>query len=272
MNLGNAAWGFRETPLEEQLKITRDMGLDVLELGIANAPNDIPLDADSADLENVKALYKKYGVKLDCAATGNDFTTGTRDDVPKIKKVIDICSFLRVKYLRVFAGFSPVESVVGGRWNTMIECLKEICAYADEKGVTLTVETHGGVNAFDDGGVEHFLSTSADPTSLYKMMSELPETIKVNFDPANLWAVGVKHPEEVYNTLKDRIAVAHLKDFAEMESGHIKPAACGESDMDWDLILKAMSDFKGNALFEYENVEDIKEGLLRSYNYIKEKL
>ena len=272
MNFGNASWGFRETPLEEQLKITHDMGLNVLELGIANAENDIPLDADSAELENVKALYEKYGVKLDCAATGNDFTTGTKNDVPKIKKVIDICSFLGVKYLRVFAGFSPVESVVGGRWNTMIECLKEVGAYADEKGVTLTVETHGGVNGFDDGGVEHFLSTSADPSALYKMMSELPDSIKVNFDPANLWAVGIKHPEEVYNNLKDRVAVSHFKDFADMESGHIKPAACGESDMDWSLILKAMSDFNGYALFEYENVEDIKEGLLRSYNYIKEKL
>ena len=35
MQLGNAAWGLRETPLEQQLAITAAMGLDLLELSIA---------------------------------------------------------------------------------------------------------------------------------------------------------------------------------------------------------------------------------------------
>ena len=64
MNFGNAAWGFRETPLEKQLEITRNMGLDILELGIANAPKDIPLDADEKVLDTVKELYKKYKIQL----------------------------------------------------------------------------------------------------------------------------------------------------------------------------------------------------------------
>ena len=38
MLFGNASWGFRETPLEKQLEITSEMGLELLELGIANAP------------------------------------------------------------------------------------------------------------------------------------------------------------------------------------------------------------------------------------------
>ena len=59
MKFGNASWGFRETPLEEQLKITKSLGLEVLELGIANAPKDLPLDTTDAELENVKSLYKK---------------------------------------------------------------------------------------------------------------------------------------------------------------------------------------------------------------------
>lgn len=272
MNFGNASWGFRETPLEEQLKITRYMGLNVLELGIANAENDIPLDADNTDLENVVRLFEKYGIDLLCAATGNDFSNGTKDDVPKLKRVIDICKFLGMKYLRIFAGFSPVEDVIGNRWDTMIECLKEVGVYAEKQKITLTIETHGGVNGFDDGSVEHFLSTSTEPAALCKMMTELPEYIMLNFDPANLWAVGIEHPEEIYLKFKDRIAISHFKDFVTVDGGHIKPAACGDSDMNWERILAAMSDFDGFALFEYENVEDITDGLLRSYNYIKEKL
>lgn len=268
MKFGNASWGFRETPLEKQLEITKEMGLSVLELGIANAPMDLPLDVTNDKLDEVKALYNKYGIELLTAATGNDFTNGNKDDVEKVKKVTDICSYLGVKILRIFAGFSPVDEVVGERWSNMIECLTECAEYADKKGVTLTVETHGGVNGFDDG-VEHFNSTSSKPDVLYKMMSELPQSIKVNFDPANLNTVGVKNPEEVYNILKDRVAAVHLKDFAVLPSGHLKPSACGDGDIDWKAVMDALSDFEGPVMFEYENVEDIKEGSLRCLNYIK---
>ncbi len=271
MKFGNASWGFRETPLEEQLKITKRLGLEVLELGIANAPKDLPLDTTDAELVNVKSLYKKYGIELCCASTGNDFTNGDKNDVEKIKKVTDMCAKLGIKYLRIFAGFSPAAEVVGARWDNMIECLKEVGAYGAEKGVFQVVETHGGVNGFDDG-VEHFKSTSADPETLYQMMAELPEEIKVNFDPANLCAVGVTHPEDVYNKLKNRVVVVHLKDFAALPSGHLKPAACGDSAMDWRAILDALADFDGPALFEYENVGDIEEGSKRCYDYIKSLL
>lgn len=60
MIYGNASWGFRELELEEQLKITAEMNLSVLELGIANAPKDLPSDASDSEIENVKNLYKKY--------------------------------------------------------------------------------------------------------------------------------------------------------------------------------------------------------------------
>lgn len=60
MKFGNASWGFRETPLEEQLRITKDMGLDVLELGIDNAPNDVPLSVTDEEIAEIKAMYKKY--------------------------------------------------------------------------------------------------------------------------------------------------------------------------------------------------------------------
>ena len=184
MQYGNASWGFRETPLEQQLKITSEMGLELLELGIANGENDLSLDITDKEICKVKNLYDKYNVKLLCAATGNDFTAGNNSDVTKVKKVTDICAKLGVKYLRIFAGFSPVDEVVGERWKMMIDSLNEVYEYAEKKGVILTVETHGGVNGYDDG-VEHFYSTSSKPDVLLKMISEIPQ-IRLNFDPANI--------------------------------------------------------------------------------------
>ena len=268
MRFGNASWGFRETALEDQLRITHEMGLSLLELGIANAPNDLPLDITDAQIEEVKRLFKKYNIELLCAATGNDFTNGNTDDLPKLKRVVDICEKLEVKILRIFAGFSPVEEVVGEKWDCMIRCLTEIASYS--KNVVLAIETHGGVNGFDDG-VQHFYSTSSKPDVLQRMLLELPESIKVNFDPANLWAVGIRQPEEVYAAIKDRVAVVHLKDFATLPSGHMKPAACGDSEMDWDAIISSLNP-ELPMLFEYENVEDVTDGLMRCYQFIQGKI
>ncbi len=267
MKFGNAAWGFRETPLEEQLQITKNMGLSVLELGIANAPNDIPLEVGKADLDEVKRLYNAYGIELLCAATGNDFTNGNKDDVVKIKRVVDICRELGVKILRIFAGFSHGEEVVGERWSTMIEALMECTEYAERAGVTLTVETHGGVDGFADG-VRHFHSVTTLPAALEKICEEAPATLMLNFDPANLNAVGVTDVVGAYQKWQGRIAAVHLKDFAVLPSGKLRPAACGEGEIDWKRLLKAMDGFDGPLMFEYENVEDVEEGLSRCRDYI----
>lgn len=266
MRFGNASWGFRETALEDQLRITHQMGLSLLELGIANAPNDLPLSITDEEIEEVKRLFGKYEVELFCAATGNDFTYGNADDLPKLKRVVDICEKLGIKILRIFAGFSPVEEVVEERWECMIRCLTEIADYS--KNVVLAIETHGGVNGYEDG-VLHFHSTSSKPEALERMLAQLPVSVKVNFDPANLWAVGIQSPQSLYAAIKDRVAIVHLKDFVTLPSGHMKPAACGESDMNWCEIMATLNpDIP--MLFEYENVEDVGDGLMRCHQFINE--
>ena len=265
MIYGNASWGLREEPLENQLKITADMGLSLLELGIANAPKDLPLGADDAELERVKDLYRKYGVSLDCAATGNDFTASC-DDVEKIKKVIGMCRKLGVKILRIFAGFTPYAEVVGDKWDSMVSCLNEVYDYAKGTGVTLTVETHGAVNEYADG-VEHVNSVTTVADTLKKLIEQVPD-IRFNYDPANLYAVGIKNPNETLSIIADRVKCVHMKDFVTLKPRRLKPAACGESDMDWTEILKGLSSFDCPALFEYEVPGDVADGLKRCYEYI----
>ncbi|MBE7029861.1 MAG: sugar phosphate isomerase/epimerase [Ruminococcaceae bacterium] len=265
MIFGNAAWGFRELPLEEQLAITKRMGLSVLELGIANAPKDLPLGGDTAA---VKALYEAYGISLVCAATGNDFTNGNRDDVCKIKTVIDMCADMGITYLRIFAGFSPVDEVVGEDWDNMISCLTEVAEYAKDKRVIPVVETHGGVNAYEDG-VEHFHTVTTNPETLQKLLALIPENVGINYDPANLYAVGITRPDEVYQAIKDRVCYIHMKDFAPLPSGHLKPDACGTSNMDWKEILSGIGERDIIALFEYENTEDVEDGCRASMEFIQ---
>lgn len=87
MQIGNAAWGLRETPLEKQLEITEKMGLDLLELSIAGYDKDfLQLSATDAQIHEVKRLFAKHRVKLECGATGDDFTTEERWKIWKKSK------------------------------------------------------------------------------------------------------------------------------------------------------------------------------------------
>jgi sugar phosphate isomerase/epimerase len=219
MQFGCAAWGFRETPLEQQLEITRQLGLDTLELGIAGHENDrLQIDSSEHDIAQVKSLFTRYGILLNHASTGNDFTqaeaTSSLDDVNKVRRVIEIAEKLGIRTLRIFAGFSPAEDVTGARWDRMVSCLNFAADYADKHNITLAVETHGGVKPVR-GGVAHFHSTSTRPELLERWLSAVSPSLKLLFDPANLGAVGMNETEilDLYNRLQSRIAIFHLKDF-----------------------------------------------------------
>ena len=54
-----------------------------------------------------------------------------------------------------------------------------------------------------------------------------------------------------------------------LPSGHLKPSACGDGDINWKNVMNALTDFSGPALFEYENTEDIEDGSKRCLEYIK---
>ena len=128
MRIGNAAWGLRETPLEKQLQITHEMGLDLLELSIANYDKDaLQLDATDEQIAAVRALYDKYGVSPECGCSGNDFTNDdVADQVVRMKKVIEIAAKAGIRKLRIFSGFNSDSIVYGERKEKMLEALREI--------------------------------------------------------------------------------------------------------------------------------------------------
>lgn len=270
LRLGYASWGFRETPLEKQLEIVSRDGLDVLELGIHGSDNDfLGLNPTDEQIEYVKGLFKKYGVELLCASTGNDFTSDTesvKNSVEEVKNVLLTASKLGVKYLRIFAGFAPKNEVVGEKFDLMIAALNEVASFADSVGVAPVVETHGGVNASCDG-VEHYASVSTDLETLKKILDSV-KTVGVNFDPANLSAVGIDNIVEYYKTIEPRVKYAHLKDFKVLNSGKLEPTYLGNGKTDFSELLPIMELKDMPALFEYEPVEDVEFGLKKCLDFV----
>ncbi|OGV40060.1 MAG: hypothetical protein A2020_13755 [Lentisphaerae bacterium GWF2_45_14] len=275
MKIGNAAWGFRETPIEKQLAITQDMGLELLELSIAGYPtNELQLDSTADDILKIKALFNQYGISAECAAAGNDFTMADEEkcrmEVEKLCRVIDIAAATKSKLLRIFAGFSPAAEVKGNRWKTMISCIRETAAYASKYGIALAIETHGGVERVSETECIHFHSVSTELEMFVDLLKEMPVNVGVNFDPANLYAVGIEKPENFFEAVSSRVNYMHLKDFKRnTATGFLTPVACGESEMNWKNLMAAIKDFSGPALIEYENTGDAEDGFRRSLDYLK---
>lgn len=267
MRYGLAAWGLRETPLEEQLALAKDLGVDLLELSIANHPNDpLQLESGNEDIARVIAAFEKYGIALECGCTGNDFTCGdTASGIANLKKVIAIAGKLKLKTLRIFAGFTSDSLVYGNVFSDMLDALAEVNAAASDVGVTLCVETHGGVTALDNGALLHFNSVSTR-SDCWKEI--LKTGVSMTFDPANLTAVGINAPEAFYLQFKEAVHYVHLKDFKDVPGG-IVPAACGEGRINWKTLLEAMKDCDLPAMIEYEIPADVKVGMKRSLDFLR---
>ena len=267
MDLGLAAWGLREETLESQLEITSSLGVDLLELSIAGYNRDrLQVWSTDEDIEKVKVLFAKYGIRLECACTGNDFTL---DDVPTqvghVKSVINICAKLGVKYLRIFAGFTSDSIVIEEKFETMMKALKDVNDYAVSKNVMLCCETHGGVTQLKNGALVHFNS----PTTRIDSWKEILKTgVSICYDPANLAAVGAVCPVKFYTDFAENIKYIHLKDFQDVPVG-VTPVACGEGRLDWHTLAAAVKKYSGPALIEYEIVGDVKAGMERSLSFLK---
>ncbi len=274
MEYGNAAWGLRELPLEEQLKLTQAMGLHLLELSIANYHRDALLpDASAEQIRQVKALFAQYDVRPDCGATGNDFTAGSaadvRESLDRVKRAADIAAALGVKVLRIFAGFTSDSLVYGERFDRALEALQLAAEHVRGTGVRLAIETHGGVAATGDV-LHHSATVTTRIDTMRKLLESLPAAeIGMNYDPANLAAVGDAAPERWFGLFRDRIALVHLKDFRDVPGG-IVPAGCGEGRLDWKALLAALKEYDGPALIEYELPADVEDGLRRSLRFLKQ--
>lgn len=272
MKIGAAAWGFRELELSQRLQMVKRIGLTSLELGIANSPNDIQTNADVQMLEQIKKRYEFFGISLDFAAAGNDFTLedegAVTTDIIKIKRVIEICSFLGIKVLRIFAGFSPVEEVDSRRFAGLIDALNLVTWYGKEHGVTIAMETHGGVASYPDG-VVHYHSVTTEVKSLWRILKETDDSLKIVFDPANLYAIPGSNVEEILDLVGSRVAYAHIKDFVGSPGGRLKPGAVGDEKRDWKTIIKHILRRTDSLMIEYEEPLDVEEGTRRSKVYLE---
>ncbi len=267
MRFGLAAWGLRDTPEEKKFALAAELGVELLEISIAGYPKDfLQIDAGEKEIREEKRLAAEYGIQLSCACAGNDFTgEDVEEQIRNVERVLKIASRLGVGQLRIFAGFASDSLMDADRTENMLSALRIVREKADGTGITLAVETHGGVIC-EKGVVRHYASAATRP-DFWKRMLETG--VSILFDPANLCAAGAVDPADFFHCFREKIVGMHWKDFVGIPGG-VRPAACGEGMVDWPRLLEATRSFEGPVLIEYEPVEDVADGMRRSLAFLRE--
>ncbi|MCR8635327.1 sugar phosphate isomerase/epimerase family protein [Paenibacillus radicis (ex Xue et al. 2023)] len=272
MIVGLGEWGLQYRSIEDHCRIARNFDLRYLELGIGgDFPGRIQRDIGQQGIDDLLTCMKDYGIKAPFVALDNDFTIGGQEQLSKMKERvahdIRLASRLNATHVRLFTGFELAAEMTEERWAWMLQAFVEMNDLCSEFGMVISIETHGRNTPVNNGFI-HEHTTSTEWNSLQRLLKELPSTVGFNFDPGNLKAVDSSRPLADYaKLLGGRINYCHLKDWKQTDNYWVA-CAPGDDDLNYDELLKDVS-FQGVYLIEYEQVDDVVEGIGRSLNYLR---
>jgi sugar phosphate isomerase/epimerase len=106
---------------------------------------------EPAYLTGLRHFAFMQGVPFSGAAIGSNMCQpdpGKRaEELTKIKQWIDSTELLGASHLRVFGGEMPQGATEAQGVDWVVETMKPACEYGARKGVTLGIESHGGITS-----------------------------------------------------------------------------------------------------------------------------
>ncbi|HVN82594.1 MAG TPA: sugar phosphate isomerase/epimerase family protein [Terriglobia bacterium] len=195
---------------------------------------------EPAYLAGLRRLAYRNAMPFSGAAIGTNMcqpdSTKRRDELEKIKKWVDATELLGASHLRVFGGEVPkgASEEQGIQW--VVETMKPACDYAATKGISLGIESHGGI------------------TSKASNILEILRQVDSPYAGCNLDISNFQ--ENPYQQIEACVSFAthtHVRDFY----GEAKNPL--DLDRVWQMFVKA--GYKGYMSAEYEGDEDAMTGV-----------
>ena len=130
----------------EIYSMAKDVGFNGIEIrGIGEELNTVKAKPFRADkIDDTIAKLKKLKLEIPCLSCGAclKFADKHDENTEEIKQYIELAAKLETPYIRILGDLTPEpDGEVDDAY--VVSVLKEICAFAEEKGVTLLVETNG---------------------------------------------------------------------------------------------------------------------------------
>lgn len=207
---------------------------------------------EPAYLTGLRHLAFKNGMPFSGAAIGTDMcqpdAAKRAAEFEKIKKWVDATEWLGASHLRVFGGELPKGATVEQGVGWVVETMKPACDYAAKKGVTLGIESHGGIT-----------SRAAQIVEIMRRVDS--PYAGVNLDISNFSAAS---SEEQYAQIEACVPYATHSHIRDRFSDSHEPI---DLDRVWQLF--ARSGYKGYMSAEYEGEEDPMTGVPKLIEKIK---
>jgi len=275
MKIGLSSLLFVKASLEDAIRGIAEVGADYIEI-ICDLPHFMP-DFDLVELKKSKELLDSCGLGVSIHSTFWDLNPASHySEIRKlattyIKKSIDACDILEGKIVVIHPGRCPVTEFVpliemGRSWYR--ESIEECLRYANERGITLTLENL-------NGGIRYPYSTAREIKALTQDLDRLGFTLDIGHAYVGEKQAGTSAPEqEIAATIRDVgdcLTHIHIHDNRGTFDEHLPP---GEGSIDFKPILQALKDvrYKGLWIAEVWGPRDPFETGRRGVNKTKELL
>jgi sugar phosphate isomerase/epimerase len=129
-------WSFDET-----LKQIKAAGYKTT--GLLSRTKDEPfigVNATPEYMENLKKRIAASGLVANMGALGSRHNIPLEDSIKDVRKQIDNAKFLSLKYVLSFGADNPEQ------FEHYFKVMSDAAAYAQEKGIKLTMKPHGGIS------------------------------------------------------------------------------------------------------------------------------
>ena len=181
--------------------------------------------ADDQIPETLKQL-KRLRLEISCLSSGCALKYAERyeENLKELREYMELAAKLGTPYIRVL-GDEKVKPEGEVDDALVIRALKELAPEAEEKGVTLLVETNG---------------VYADSKRLAELLNEVgSDAVAALWDTHHPYRVAGEAPGETLKNLGAYIKYTHIKDSVVID-GEIQYRMMGEGDIPVDEIMRAL--------------------------------
>ena len=264
-SIGVCSWSLQVTSVPELVKLMKEVGAGVAQVALGD-PNHATWK-EGADI--VRAL-KDSNIEMSASMIGypgEDYTSPAtikktggfgdpalrKERMEIFKRAVDMTRELDLEIIASHAGFIP-EPEDPGR-GSFLDCLAEAAEYAKGQGAVFAMET-GQETA-------ELLRRTLDELAI--------ESLKVNFDPANMILYNMGDPIQAVKILGPDIAHVHVKDGTPPPADDVwgEELPLGEGDVGMAAFLEVLAfvEYDGPLVVEREEgdqqqrIKDIRDGI-----------
>ncbi len=200
-------------------------------------------------IPDLKNELQKYGLNAVCIGSAGNI--GYSGSERLVRNRVDFAARMGVPLLNIACPPYLTDSTAA------YGILRELGMYAQDNGIQLVVETHGGITS----GAEECL----------KLMDAVGDTgIMINYDTGNVLRFNpdLRNPEKLADDLKRLtgcIGCMHLKDY-DAEKETVEPL--GDGLIDFSLIFEILENmsFSGQIGLDLETTEAVRIGTAEAHN------